>query len=132
MRFFDSLFQKKKKIDTIKHSDFQNNYRKEILIFAGKYILITEETDFRMALWIRGFGIIDSSTKEEILPIIHSFNLDHFEEIDNILFATFRIYPNGSKDYKVEINPFEKTFTYDNDVYNLSSFEDYFHKLGEM
>lgn len=114
----------------MKYSDIQKEkYRSEKLIFDGKFMIVTELTDFRMALWINGFGIIDTSTKEEILPIIHSFNLDHFEETDNILSVTFRIYPNGLKDYKVEINPFDKTFTYNNTMHNLSDFEDYFYKL---
>jgi len=132
MGFFDKLF-KKKKIETIKHSDVQlENYRKERLIFDGKFTLVTEETDFRMALWIRGFGLTNTSTKEEILPVMHSFNLDHFEENGNILSVKFRIYPNGSKDYEVEINPFEKTFMYNTTKYNLSDFENYFYELARI
>ena len=133
MGFFDKLLRKEKKIGTIKYSDIQKEeHINEKLIFTGKFKLVTELTDFRMALWINGFGITDNSTKEEILPVMHSFNLDHFEETDNILFVTFRIYPNGSKDYKADINPFEKTFTYDTIVHNLSDFEDYFYKLAKI
>lgn len=133
MGLFDKFFCKKKKIETIKSSDIQKEeYRNERLIFAGKFTLVTEQTDFRMALWINGFGITDTSTKEEILPIMHSFNLDHFEETDKILSVIFRIYPNGSKDYKVEINPFDKTFTYNTTMYNLSDFKDYFYELANI
>lgn len=110
----------------------KEEYRNERLIFAGKLTLVTELTEFRMSLWVNGFGITDSFTKEEILPVIHRFNLDHFEETGNVLFVTFRIYPNGLKNYKVEINPFEKTFTYDTSIHNLSDFEGYFYKLANI
>ena len=134
MGLFDKLF-KKKKVETIKHSDAQwvwGDYRNERLIFDGKFTLVTEGTEVRMSLWINGFGLTNTTTKEEILPVMHSFNLDHFEENGNILSVKFRIYPNGSKDYEVEINPFEKTFTYNATKHNLSDFKNYFYELASM
>ena len=103
---------KKKKVETTKHSDAQwEDNRSERLIFNGKFTLVTEGTEFRMALWINGFGLTNTSTKEEILPVMHSCNLDYFKEQGNMLSVKFRIYPDGMKNYQVEINPFEKTFT---------------------
>ena len=121
------------KMETTKHSDDQwDFYRKEHLIFGGKFTLLTEERDFRMSLWIKGFGLIDTATKKTILPVMSTFNLDHFEENGNILLVKFRIYPNGFKGYKVEINPFEKTFTYHATERNLSDFKRYFHELEKI
>lgn len=100
------------------------------MIFNERFILVTEQTDFRMAIWINGFGIINGRTREEILPIMHSFNLDHYEENNEILYVTFRIYPDGLKDYHVKINPFEKTFMHNSTSHYLSSFEDYFYKIA--
>lgn len=83
-----------------------------------------------MSHWVKGFGITDAATKIEILPIMCNFNLDHFEEIGNLLFVEFSIYPNGSKACKTEINPFEKTFTHATTTHNLSNFRDYFRKIA--
>lgn len=120
-------------METIKHSDNQwEFYRNEHLIFEGKFMLPTEETEFRMSLWVKGFGLIDTATKKTILPVMSTFNLDHFEENGTILLVKFRIYPDGFKDYKVEINPFEKTFTYNATRHNLSDFKKYFYELEKI
>lgn len=98
-------------------------YRQEKLFCKGKFKLITELHEFRMALWINGFGLENVLTGEEIIPLISFFNLDDIEEIDEeILKIKFRIYPNGSKYYTVEINPFLKSFVYEDQIYSIDDF----------
>lgn len=96
--------------------------RLEKIILQGRIKLITELTEFRMALWINGFGLQDVSTNEEIIPLITFFNLDDIEEIGNTLKIKFRIYPNGSKHYEVIVNPFLRKFKYQNSEYHTKDF----------
>jgi len=102
------------------------NDRREKSILNGKFKLVTEGTEFRMALWIYGFGIQNAATNEFVIPLLHSFNLDRFEEEGDTVKIEFRIYPNGSKSYQVEINPFQKTFWYENQLYSIQKFEEFF------
>lgn len=55
-------------------------YRKERLLLEGQVKLIIDPMEFRMALWINGFGLSDAVTGEEIIPLCHSYNLEHVEE----------------------------------------------------
>lgn len=100
--------------------------KQEKVILNGKFKLVTELSEFRMALWINGFGVYDALTNEVITPLVHSFNLDKYEESDNVLKIEFRIYPNGSKSYQVEINPFQKVFRYEKQLYPTKKFEELF------
>lgn len=100
--------------------------RQEQLIFNGKFKLITVQTEFRMSIWINGFGIADAFTEKEILPVLYSFHLDEFEENGNFLSVKFRIYPDGLKNYETEINPFEQIVMYDHQTYRLADFEKIF------
>lgn len=75
-----------------------------------------------MSLWINGFGLSNAVTGEEIIPIISIFNLDNIKEDGDILKIKFRIYPDGSKDYYVEINPFSKSFVYKNQTFPIADF----------
>ena len=43
-------------------------YRKERLLLEGQVKLIIDPMEFRMALWINGFGLSDAVTGEEIIP----------------------------------------------------------------
>lgn len=100
--------------------------RQDKYILNKKFKLVTELHEFRMALWINGFGIYNAVTNEEITPLIHSFNLDSFEETLDTIKIEFRIYPNGSKSYQVEINPFQKVFRYEKQLYPTKKFEELF------
>ena len=100
----------------------QMENRRDKIILDGRIKLITELSEFRMSLWINGFGLNNALTGEEIIPLISFFNLENIEENENILKIKFRIYPNGSKDYEVEINPFSKTFKYQNKEYHTNDF----------
>ena len=44
-------------------------YRKERLLLEGQVKLIIDPMEFRMALWINGFGLSDAVTGEEITPL---------------------------------------------------------------
>lgn len=106
-----------------------DRYEKHIL--NGKFKLVTEGTEFRMALWINGFGIQNAATNEFVIPLLHSFNLDRFEEEGDTVKIEFRIYPNGSKSYQVAINPFQKTFWYQKQLYATRNFEEFFRNQYE-
>lgn len=100
-------------------------YRQEKLFCNGNFKLITELNEFRMSLWVNGFGLENAITGEEIIPLISYFNLDHIEEVDEeVLKIEFRIYPKGSPYYTVEVHPFSKSFTYEGRMYST----DHFHK----
>ena len=58
-------------------------YRQERLLLKGQVKLIIDPMEFRMALWIDGFGLSDAVTGEEITPLCHSYNLEHVEEAGN-------------------------------------------------
>lgn len=98
-------------------------YRKEKIICNGNFKLITELNEFRMSLWINGFGLENALTGEEIIPLISVFNLDDVEEVEGeVLKLKFRIYPNGLRHYLVEVNPYLKSFVYEEKVYSTDQF----------
>ena len=70
-------------------------YRQERLLLEGQVKLIIDPMEFRMALWINGFGLSDAVTGEEIILLCHSYNLEHVEEAGDRLEIDFRIYPEG-------------------------------------
>lgn len=98
------------------------DYKREKTILGARIKLITEATEFRMTLWINGFGLSDARTEEEITPLISFFNLEDIEEIGDVVRIKFRIYPNGTKYYNVEINPFLRTFIYQEKKYSTNDF----------
>lgn len=99
-----------------------NPFRDEIGIFNGAFTLITEEQEFRMSLWVKGFGL-SNHTGNELLPFLSAFDLMHFEELGQTLKVTFKIFPNGAKIYEAEINPFLNKFIYQNKFLPLQDFE---------
>lgn len=102
-----------------------NPFRDEISIFNGAFILITEEQEFRMSLWVKGFGL-SNHTGNELLPFLSAFDLMHFEELGQTLKVTFKIFPNGAKIYEAEINPFNQTFNYLEKEFPLKEFKNTF------
>lgn len=100
----------------------ENPFRTEQNIFNGKFKLITIDNEFRMSHWVKGFGIADTSGGEMILEQLDAFNLDKFEEKGDHLNITFQVYPNGRQTHEAVINPFEKTFTYNNKTLPLKDF----------
>lgn len=99
----------------------QHPFRQEKSIFDGQFLLITEDNEFRMSLWVKGFGI-HSANGEEVLPLESSFNLIRYEESGNSLIVHFDVYPNGRKQYDAEINLFNRMFTYDKQTMGLDKF----------
>lgn len=97
-------------------------YRKERLLLEGQVKLIIDPMEFRMALWINGFGLSDAVTGEEIIPLCHSYNLEHVEEAGDQLEIDFRIYPEGHVYYHVAVDPFARTFTYKGKAYSTDDF----------
>lgn len=109
-------------MDLFKSMMHYMEYRKEKIILNGKIKLITQLTEFRMALWINSFGLEDAATGEEIIPLISFFNLDQLEEKGDTLKIKIRIYPNGSEEYDIAINPFSRYSTFKNQEYNTTHF----------
>lgn len=99
-----------------------NPFREERELFNGKFSLITEENEFRMSHWVKGFGIMDSATRSYILELQSSCHLESYEEVGNLLRVHFRVYPNGAGLYTVEIEPFAQTFHYNNQTFRLEEF----------
>lgn len=97
-------------------------YKQEKLILNGRIKLITELTEFRMGLWIYGFGLSDAVTNEEIIPLISFFNLDNLEEVNDALKIRFRIYPDGSTYYDVVVNPFLRNLVHRYKQYHTNDF----------
>jgi len=54
--------------------------------------------------------------------LISFFNLDQLEEKGDTLKIKIRIYPNGSEEYDIAINPFSRYFTFKNQEYNTAHF----------
>lgn len=97
-------------------------YKEDTVILNGQSKIVTDLTEFKMSLWVNGFGIINHLTGEEIIPLITIFNLDKYEEYNETVKLVFRIYPDGLRDYEVEINPVLRTFIYKNETYPTSIF----------
>lgn len=107
------------------------DYR-EFAVLNGKYKLATELTDFRMSLWICGFGILETETNQEILPMIHYFNLDKKEDFGDFLRIQFRIYPFGLKNYIVDFYPDKQKYFYENQWFEIAEFESNFNTEEEQ
>jgi hypothetical protein len=107
----------------------ENPFRETQDIFDGKFKLVTEDNEFRMSHWVRGFGVTDSTTGNWILELETSFNLEKFELTDNILKVYFEVYPNRSAQYEAEINPFAQTFMYQSQTLQLTEFSSFFKSL---
>ena len=95
---------------------------REELIFNNRIKLITQLSEFKMSLWVNGFGLKNAATDEEIIPLVSFFNLEEFEEKENSIVIKFRIYPNGAKDYLMEVFPFEKTFIFLDKTYHTTDY----------
>lgn len=108
--------------DFIQEAHVMGEYRCERLFLQGRIKIIIDPTEFRMALWINGFGVSDAITGNEIIPVCYSYNLEHAEETEDSLEIDFRIYPEGHVYYHVSINPFDKIFTYKGLVYSTDDF----------
>ncbi|MCD6019085.1 MAG: hypothetical protein K0S53_2206 [Bacteroidetes bacterium] len=101
--------------------------QKEQAILNGRFKLITEFNEMRASQWVRGFGINDANGNE-VLPLMSSFDLDGFEETGDILKVKFKIFPNGLKQYAVEIDPVNRRFAYEGNTFALDRFEETFKK----
>ncbi|MGL5892428.1 MAG: hypothetical protein ACRC3B_21230 [Bacteroidia bacterium] len=98
-------------------------------IFNAQFKLITEDNEFRMSHWVKGFGITDNND-EWILEMMRSFNLSKYEEVGNVLKINFMIYADRSKEYDVEIDPFKRVFVYKDEVFDLKEFENKFNEIS--
>lgn len=117
------IYTNTKKTTTIKHFiRMQNDTRRETLILNGQFKIITELEEFRMSLWVTGFGLQDARTGEVIIPVVHIFNLDRYVADGSTLHVVFQIYPHGAKTYEVAIHPFRKTFAYEDKTYSTKDF----------
>ncbi len=106
----------------------ENLYRQEQAILNGRFKLITEDSEYKMSLWVREFGITDNSGNI-ILEIASSFSLDKFEEKGDQLKVYFKIFPNGSKQYVADIDPINKIVLYENKTIDLNHFAKTFKEM---
>jgi hypothetical protein len=95
--------------------------QKEQTILNGRFKLITEFNEMRASQWVKGFGISDASGNV-LLPLMSAFNLDDFEETGDSLKVRFKIFPEGSKQYTVELLPVNHTFVYEGKTIVLADF----------
>lgn len=102
-----------------------NSDQKEQTILNERFKLITEFYEMRASQWVRGFGINDANGNI-VLPLMSAFNLDGFEETGDILKVKFKIFPDGSKQYEVEIDPINRTFVYEGKTIALECFGETF------
>lgn len=107
----------------------QNPFASSHPLFNAQFNLLTEENEFRMSHWVKGFGIAASSG-EMILPLNTSFDLEKYEEAGNVLHVTFRVYPNGGMKFEAEINLFERVFVYAGETSPLHTFHTLFEQLS--
>lgn len=94
----------------------------EKFFFNGQIKLIIASIELKMSLWVDGFAIFNTLTNEEIIPFFSSFNLNAISEQSNVLKIKFSIYPNGAKVYEIEVNPFLKTFLFENKTFSTNDF----------
>lgn len=107
----------------------ENPFAETHAIFNAQFNLLTEDNEFRMSHWVKGFGIAASSG-EMILPLNTSFDLEKYEEAGNVLKVTFRVYPHGGTKFEAEINPFERVFVYAGETAPLHTFRALFEHLS--
>jgi hypothetical protein len=108
----------------------ENPFYEEQPILGGRVILATEDNEFRMSLWVRGFGLKDAVSGEWLLELNSNLDLNNWEEQGDLLKICFRIYPDGAKHYDVVIDPFNRAYTYEEVTVALDTFSDRF-KLSE-
>lgn len=92
------------------------------LFFNGRIRLLTGLNEFGPSYWVKGFALINTETGEKILPFLSTFDLSEIKEEQDMLKITFRIYPDGMKQYHVELYPFLKQFKYEDKTYPTEQF----------
>jgi hypothetical protein len=107
----------------------QNPFAESRAIFNAQFNLLTEDNEFRMSHWVKGFGIAAASG-EVILPLKTSFDLEKYEEAGNLLKVSFRVYPNGAMKFDAEIDPFQCVFVYAGETAPLHTFHALFEQLS--
>lgn len=107
-----------------------NPFRTEQLIFKNQFVLITEDNEFRMSHWVKGFGIAFADQKKMLLEFNSSYDLQSFKENENLFLLQFRVYPNEGKQYDVVIDPIKEEYTYLNQVIPLKEFHSNFKRIS--
>ena len=97
----------------------KNPFIEEQDIFNGQFKLVTEDNEFRMSHWVKGFGIKLSTTGNWLMQLESSFNLDKYEILDTKLKVNFTVYADRSAQFEVEINPFKQTFKFGDKTFDL-------------
>jgi len=104
----------------------ENPFIAEHTLFNERFTLITEDNEFRMSHWVKGFGIIDNEIGKYILDLNTSFHLVKFEEQGQVIKISFKVYPEGSAIYQAEIDPFKQEFLFNGTTGKLGEFWDTF------
>lgn len=99
-----------------------NPFYEELPILNGRILLATEDNEFRMSLWVRGFGLKDTVSGEWLLELNTHLDLNLWEEQGDLLKMRFRIFPDGGKVHDVLIDPFNRTYTYEGETAALDTF----------
>lgn len=106
-------------------------YRNEKFILNNQYKLITEENEYRMSHWVKGFGIQDKDGTD-IMTINRSLNLNELEELDaNRVTANFEVYPFSSLKFEIVIDLVEKTFICKEQKMLLSELDNFFQQKAD-
>jgi len=108
-----------------------NPFRSEEIILQGNFVLVTEDNEFRMSHWVKGFGILDAKTNKWLIELNTSFDLAECIEKENTLHIRFRVYPNGHKVFEAILTPSDEKFFHGDKTMPLSSFKTYFNQLIE-
>lgn len=100
----------------------ENPFHEELPIFEGRIILVTEDNEYGMSNWVKGFGLKDALTDKWVLELNLDLSLENWEIVEEKFHARFRIFPIGGKFYDVVIDPFGKTYVYLGETKSLDSF----------
>lgn len=107
-----------------------NPFRSEEPILNGEYILVTEDNEFRMSHWVKGFGILHAKTKQWIIELNSSFDLQEYQEKEKALHVRFRVYPNGNKAYDAVLYLFDQYYLYNETKFPMTNFNSHFKELA--
>lgn len=100
----------------------QNPFRSEQLVLGGKYLLVTEDTEYRMSHWVKEFGLYQVANHQPVLEIVPAFDLEFFSEKHNLLVIRFNVYSHPVNTFEVEIDPEKGRFLYQSNWCSLADF----------
>ncbi|MEK6492622.1 hypothetical protein [Myroides odoratimimus] len=99
-------------------------------VCQGKYQICTSLVEMRMSHWVNTFMIREADTYKPVLdPTSIDLDLESHREEGNQLFLNFRIYPNGSKSYRLIVDFESDKIIYEGHLYDYNSIDSIISKL---